>query len=164
MTSSTSRASFAAPSTPSGALLATPITAARPPLSSGPEPATSPSLSTATSWPAGNNDLKISSSVMALLRKRAGDFDEGVGWQVGDRFGRLNAERGPNLCGVGAGAKALKALFEPGLFGQHGGEIEARRTIDQLQCGVAETRDRIVGEGVGDAKQRAVLAAHGAPD
>src|SRR5208282_5040590 len=103
-------ASFAAPSTPSAVLLATPIISARPPDASAPEPATRPSLSTATSWPPGNSEARISSSVMAFLLNLVGDFNECVGVEVGDLRRRGDAESGPDLGGVLAAAKPLEAL------------------------------------------------------
>src|SRR5271166_4363252 len=110
-------ASFAAPSTPSAVLLATPMISARPPDSSAPEPATRPSLSTATSWPPGNSEARMSSSVMAFLLNLVGNFDERIGVEVRDCRWRGDAESGPDLSGVLAAAKPFEALLEPDLFG-----------------------------------------------
>src|SRR5260370_1384218 len=72
-----------ASSTPSGARSATPITSARPPDRSVADPDNTP-LSFLTSWPPGNMDVRMLSSVTTRPPGLIGNRDELFGGQFGD--------------------------------------------------------------------------------
>src|SRR5580698_3992636 len=162
MASRTRRDKRIASSTPTAVRSATPITTALPPFRNGPDPNSKP-RSLATSWPCGNREARMSSSVIAGLPDLVGQGAKlfgrhgrnGVG--VGDAFGL------PDVHGVGAGTKTFQPILQTTLLGLQNFRVETGRGADQTECRIAKTLYRIVGKGIRAAKEPPVLAAHRAP-
>src|SRR6266403_1365745 len=117
---------------------AIPMTSARPPVRNGPDPSNT-LWSFLTSWPSGNSEASISSSVTADPPDLVGERDELIGGQCRDRI------------------RVGDALGLPGV------DAEVAGRTKQLQCGVTKILHGVVDEGIGTAEKSPVLATHGAP-
>src|SRR5258705_2526282 len=99
--------SLMASSTPTAVRSATPMTSVSAPDRSVAEPKMTP-LSFFTSWPSGNSEARMSSSVTAGPPDLVGERDELVGGEIGDRLGVRDAFRRPYVDGIPARAQTYQ--------------------------------------------------------
>src|SRR5882762_2972140 len=161
--SSTLRDNQAASSTPTGKRPSTPMTTIMRPVGRVPCPHSNPWLST-TSWPLGNNESRISASIMVRFLQAIGEHDE-----IAVRHGRYRASVGstqgnPNIPRVLASAKAFETLFEARLLCLEGHGIQGRCALDEVCRRLAKAGHRVVHKDLCPANQTTMFAAHGAPD
>src|SRR5258708_21310836 len=105
-----------ASSAPTAARSAIPMTSARPPVRNGPDPSNT-LWSFLTSWPSGNSEASISSSVTADPPDLVGERDELIGGQCRDRLRVRDALGLPDVHPIPTHAKQLHTFFEAKLLG-----------------------------------------------
>src|SRR5260370_40633187 len=124
-----------ASSAPTAARSAIPMTSARPPVRNGPDPSNT-LWSFLTSWPSGNSEASISSSVTADPPDLVGERDELIGGQcrgrirVGDALGRPDVDR------IRTSAKPLQTVFAAKLLRPQRRETQGTGPTKQLQVRV----------------------------
>src|SRR5262245_60886858 len=148
---------------PTGRRSATPITTARFPFRSAPVPHRRPP-SFRTSWPLGNNDDRISASVMMRPPHLLSERDEPIGGHRRHGLGVADALYLPDFDRIATRSESLQAILEPRLLGSQVVEAEATGRRQQRQGCVAKVLHEIVREQVGAAEQGPVFPSHRSPD
>src|SRR5471032_2895280 len=116
-----------------------------------------------TSWPPGNRELRISSSVTAAPPYPVGNANERIGRQSRDRLGVGDALGLPYLDGIVAVTEPIQSVFEARLFGLERGEGEPPGRGKQLQRRGAKRLHGVIDKQFSAAQQPAMLAAHRSP-
>src|SRR3954468_5770796 len=101
------------------------------------DPAMMP-LSLLTSWPSGNSEARISSSVTAGPPDPVGERHELVGRQLWNGFRMRDPLLRPDIDGILAGAEAAQPFGKPLLLGPQPIEAEWSDQAEQLERSLAK--------------------------